>query len=154
MMLTIPMTNTFKNFAVIFSLTVLSAFSAGAWTIFGSQESALKDKLKSGDRYMERADAAYEAGNMERASGYYEKALQRYGYIDKKDPGFMEGIAAVRISYCATQYTNAAIAFAEAQIEEIDEENAKESAEKDDAPVQSSTPQPPTLNPFSLNRFF
>ena len=131
--------------SVFISLSVLTAFSAGAWTIFGSQESALKDKLKSGDRYMERADAAYEAGNMERAGGFYEKAIGRFEYIAKINPDFMDGIAAARIEYCANQYTNAAIAFAEGQIAEADnedqtEEGAVEPEENDDATDDTAAP--------------
>lgn len=88
--------------------TVLSALAlqANAWTIFGSREDSLQDLLRAGDKLMLKAVAANEAGKMERAGGYYRRALQKYEALNKADPGFMDGLAAIRIAYCAKQYTN------------------------------------------------
>ncbi|MBQ6923135.1 MAG: tetratricopeptide repeat protein [Kiritimatiellae bacterium] len=96
--------------------TVLSALAlqANAWTIFGSREDSLQDQLRAGDKLMLKADAAYEAGKMERAGGYYRRALQKYEALNESDPGFMDGLAAIRIAYCAKQYTNT-LAAAEAE---------------------------------------
>ena len=96
--------------------TVLSALAlqANAWTIFGSREDSLQDQLRAGDKLMLKADAAYEAGKMERAGGYYRRALQKYEALNESDPGFMDDLAAIRIAYCAKQYTNT-LAAAEAE---------------------------------------
>lgn len=96
--------------------TVLSALAlqANAWTIFGSREDSLQDLLRAGDKLMLKAVAANEAGKMERAGGYYRRALQKYEALNKADPGFMDGLAAIRIAYCAKQYTNT-LAAAEAE---------------------------------------
>ena len=87
---------------------VLSALAlqANAWTIFGSREDSLQDLLRAGDKLMLKAVAANEAGKMERAGGYYRRTLQKYEALNKADPGFMDGLAAIRIAYCAKQYTN------------------------------------------------
>ena len=93
----------------MFFITLLSsaAIQAGAWTLFGSKEDALADKLRSGDKYLQKADAAYEEGQMERAGKYYGRAIQKYEQLQEADPTYMEGIAGIRLNYCAKQYTNA-----------------------------------------------
>ena len=102
-------------------LTLLSvvALQSGAWTLFGSKEDALADKLRSGDKYLQKADAAFEEGSMERAGKYYGRAIQKYEELKEADPTYMDGIAGIRLSYCAKQYTNAleavAAAIAEAE---------------------------------------
>ncbi len=90
-----------------FALLSSVAVQAGAWTLFGSKEDALADKLRSGDKYLQKADAAYEEGQMERASKYYGRAIQKYEKLQETDPSYMEGIAGIRLNYCAKQYTNA-----------------------------------------------
>ena len=92
---------------VFFTLLSAIAVQAGAWTLFGSKEDALADKLSSGDKYLQKADAAYEDGNMERAGKYYGRAIQKYEQLNAADPTYMDGIAGLRLSYCAKQYTNA-----------------------------------------------
>ena len=104
-------------FATFFSALALQA---GAWTLFGSREDALKDQLRTGDKLMLKADAAYEAGKMSRAGGYYSRAIQKYEALHKTDPNFMDGLAAIRIAYCAKQYTNT-LAAAEAEAADADE---------------------------------
>ncbi len=101
----------FKNHAsAFFSLSLLmaaTALQANAWTLFGSREDALDDQLRAGDKLMLKADSAYEAGKLSRAEGYYMRAMRKYESIHNADPDFMDGIAAIRIAYCARQYTNA-----------------------------------------------
>ena len=89
--------------------TLLSAVAlqSGAWTLFGSKEDALADKLRSGDKYLQKADAAYEGGKMSNAGKYYGRAIKKYEEIKEADPTFMDGIAGIRLDYCAKQYTNA-----------------------------------------------
>ena len=112
-------------FATFFSALALQA---GAWTIFGSREDALKDQLRTGDKLMLKADAAYEAGRMSRAGGYYSRAIQKYEALHKTDPNFMDGLAAIRIAYCAKQYTNT-LASAEAEAADAAEVEAADAAE-------------------------
>ena len=112
-------------FATFFSALALQA---GAWTIFGSREDALKDQLRTGDKLMLKADAAYEAGKMSRAGGYYARAMQKYEALHKTDPNFMDGLAAIRIAYCAKQYTNT-LASAEAEAADAAEVEAADAAE-------------------------
>ena len=97
-----------------FALLASVAIHAGAWTFFGSREDALADKLRSGDKLMQKAEAAYEDGNMERAGKYYVRAIQKYEKLQEIDPTYMEGIAGIRLNYCAKQYTNALEAVAAA----------------------------------------
>jgi tetratricopeptide (TPR) repeat protein len=97
---------TIRHFA-IFTLLSAAALQSGAWTLFGSKEDALADKLRSGDKYLQKADAAYEGGKMSNAGKYYGRAIQKYEEIKETDPTFMDGIAGIRLDYCAKQYTNA-----------------------------------------------
>ena len=124
------------------------ALQAGAWTLFGSREDALKDQLRTGDKLMLKADAAYEAGRMSRAGGYYARAMQKYEALHKTDPNFMDGLAAIRIAYCAKQYTNT-LASAEAEAADADEVGAADAAEAGAAgaaevskPQAAQPPQP------------
>lgn len=112
--------------------TVLSALAlqANAWTIFGSREDSLQDQLRAGDKLMLKADAAYEAGKMERAGGYYRRALQKYEALNESDPGFMDGLAAIRIAYCAKQYTNV-LEAASAGVAEVGADGAAEAEAAD-----------------------
>ena len=112
--------------------TVLSALAlqANAWTIFGSREDSLQDLLRAGDKLMLKADAAYEAGKMERAGGYYRRALQKYEALNESDPGFMDGLAAIRIAYCAKQYTNV-LEAASAGVAEVGADGAAEAEAAD-----------------------
>ena len=107
--------------------TVLSALAlqANAWTIFGSREDSLQDLLRAGDKLMLKAVAANEAGKMERAGGYYRRALQKYEALNESDPGFMDGLAAIRIAYCAKQYTNV-LEAASAGVAEVGADGAAE----------------------------
>ena len=99
-------------------LVVGLSLQSGAWTIFGSKEDALADKLRAGDKLMLKADEAYKDGKPSRASAYYDRALHKYEALMEADPGFMDGIAAIRIAYCAKQYTNALEAVASAKAAE------------------------------------
>ena len=107
------------------------AIQADAWTLFGSKEDALADKLRSGDKYLQKADAAYEEGQMERAGKYYGRAIQKYEKLQETDPTYMNGIAGLRLNYCAKQYTNALEAI-EAALEAA---NAAEAESPDGAEV-------------------
>ena len=120
----------------MFFITLLSsaAIQAGAWTLFGSKEDALADKLRSGDKYLQKADAAYEEGQMERAGKYYGRAIQKYEQLQEADPTYMEGIAGIRLNYCAKQYTNALEAI-EAALEAA---NAAEAEAPDGAEVAAA----------------
>lgn len=114
----------------LFLLAALAAFlaiDAGAWSLFGSKEGALRNRLSSADKLMARADAAYEAGDMARASALYNRALGLYGQVNTADATFMEGIAAHRITYCASQYTNAMAA-----VELRDDPNAQDAEDEGD----------------------
>ena len=96
------------------TLLFAAALQAGAWTLFGSKEDALADKLRAGDKFMQKAEAAFEDGKMPRASKYYERAIQKYEQLKDADPTYMDGLAAIRLAYCAKQYTNALEAVAAA----------------------------------------
>ena len=89
------------------TLLSAAALQAGAWTLFGSKEDALADTLRAGDKFMQKAEAAFEDGKMPRASKYYERAIQKYEQLRDADPTYMDGLPAIRLSYCAKQYTNA-----------------------------------------------
>ena len=102
---------TIRHIAV-FTLLSAIALQSGAWTLFGSKEDALADKLRSGDKYLQKADAAYEGGKMSNAGKYYGRAIQKYEEIKEADPTFMDGIAGIRLDYCAKQYTNTLEAIA------------------------------------------
>ncbi len=125
-----------------FTLLASVAIHAGAWTLFGSKEDALADKLRSGDKYLQKADAAYEEGQMERAGKYYVRAIQKYEKLQETDPTYMEGIAGIRLNYCAKQYTNALVAI-EAALEAADaaEVGAADAAEASQ-PQAAQPPQP------------
>ena len=128
----------------ISTLLVFSmALQSGAWTLFGSREDALADKLSSGDKCLQKADAAFEDGKMERAGKYYGRAIQKYEEIKKADPTFMDGIAGIRLDYCAKQYTNAleAVAAAEAGAAGAAEVGAAGASEAS-KPQAAQPPQP------------
>ena len=124
-----------------FTLLSAIAIQAGAWTLFGSKEDALADKLRSGDKYLQKADAAYEEGQMERAGKYYERAIQKYEKLQEADPTFMEGIAGIRLNYCSKQYTNAleAVAAAAAAAAEAKAADAAEAEAPDGAEVGAAS---------------
>ena len=124
-----------------FTLLSAIAIQAGAWTLFGSKEDALADKLRSGDKYLQKADAAYEEGQMERAGKYYERAIQKYEKLQEADPTFMEGIAGIRLNYCSKQYTNAleAVAAAAAAAAEAKAADAAEAEAPDEAEVGAAS---------------
>ena len=42
------------------TLLFAAALQAGAWTLFGSKEDALADKLRAGDKFMQKAEAAFD----------------------------------------------------------------------------------------------
>ena len=112
-----------------FTLLSAAALQSGAWTIFGSKEDALADKLRSGDKYLQKADAAYEDGKMSNAGKYYGRAIQKYEEIKEADPTFMDGIAGIRLDYCAKQYTNALEAISAAMAADAAEAGAADAAE-------------------------
>ena len=114
---------------VFFTLLSVVALQSGAWTLFGSKEDALADKLRSGDKYLQKADAAYEDGKMSSAGKYYGRAIQKYEEIKEADPTFMDGIAGIRLDYCAKQYTNALEAISAAMAAETAEVAASDEAE-------------------------
>ena len=103
---------------VVAALVAGLSLQACAWTIFGSKEDALADRLRAGDKLMLKADEAYKEGKPSRAGAYYDRALRKYETLMEADPGFMDGIAAIRIAYCARQYTNALEAVAAAKATE------------------------------------
>jgi tetratricopeptide (TPR) repeat protein len=110
------------------------ALQSGAWTLFGSKSDALADKLRSGDKYLQKADTAFEEGRMERAGKYYGRAIQKYEELKEADPTYMDGIAGIRLTYCAKQYTNALEAVAAAIAEaEAGAANAAEAGAPDGA---------------------
>ena len=117
------------NHIALCALLSAVAFQADAWTLFGSKEDALADKLRSGDKYLQKADAAYEDGKMERAGKYYGRAIQKYEELNEADPTYMDGIAAIRLGYCAKQYTNALEAVSAAKATETTEAGAPDEAE-------------------------
>ncbi len=119
---------TIRHIAV-FTLLSAAALQSGAWTLFGSKEDALADKLRSGDKYLQKADAAYEDGKMSNAGKYYGRAIQKYEEIKETDPTFMDGIAGIRLDYCAKQYTNALEAISAAMAAETAEVAAADAAE-------------------------
>ncbi len=131
-----------KNYPhTLFTLVLLVAtvaFQCRAWTIFGSREDALEDQLRSGDKFMLKADAAFEAGKMSRASNYYTRAIKKYEILKEADPGFMDGIASIRLAYCAKQYTNALEAVAAAAEEAAAAAAAAEETAKADSPAGGS----------------
>ena len=100
---------TFSKFILPVLLAGL-ALPSGAWTLFSSREGALRDRLGSGAKLMARADAAYDAGDMALASRYYGRALEKFEAVQKADPDFMDGLAALHIAHCAEFYSNAVAA--------------------------------------------
>ena len=121
------------------------SLQACAWTIFGSKEDALADRLRAGDKLMLKADEAYKEGKPSRAGAYYDRALRKYETLMEADPGFMDGIAAIRIAYCARQYTNALEAVAAAKAAEAagEAEVSKHQAAQPPQPQAAQPPQPP-----------
>ena len=120
------------------------SLQACAWTIFGSKEDALADRLRAGDKLMLKADEAYKEGKPSRAGAYYDRALRKYETLMEADPGFMDGIAAIRIAYCARQYTNALEAVAAAKAAEAagEAEVSKHQAAQPPQPQAAQPPQP------------
>ncbi len=121
-------------FSLFILLLALVTPHADAWTLFGSKNDALTDRLRSGDKLMLKADSAYEAGKMSRASGYYARAIKKYEALNEADPGFMDGIAAIRIAYCARQYTNALEAVSATEAEAAEKEKADETTDVKEGP--------------------
>ena len=119
---------TFRQIA-FFTLLSAAALQSGAWTLFGSREDALADKLRAGDKFMQKADAAFEDGKMERAGKYYERAIQKYDDLKEADPTYMDGLAGIRLAYCAKQYTNALEAVAAAAAAAAEAKAAADAAE-------------------------
>jgi tetratricopeptide (TPR) repeat protein len=145
-----------EKIRVISTAAVLAslALQASAWTIFGSKEDALADKLRAGDKLMLRADEAYKDGKPSRAGAYYDRALRKYEALMKSDPGYMGGIAAIRIAYCAKQYTNAleAVAAAKAAGAAGEAEVSKHQAAQPPQPQAAQPPQPPAAEAAQLPR--
>ncbi len=134
---------------VVAALVAGLSLQACAWTIFGSKEDALADRLRAGDKLMLKADEAYKEGKPSRAGAYYDRALRKYETLMEADPGFMDGIAAIRIAYCARQYTNAleAVAAAKAAGAAGEAEVSKHQAAQPPQPQAAQPPQPQAAQP-------
>lgn len=81
----------------------LAAQTAGAWSLFGTSSSNAAGRLKSADRLLEKADTAFEEGDVAAAGKGYVRALEKYRVIAKDYPEFNDGIAAIRVDYCISQ---------------------------------------------------
>lgn len=92
-----------KLFLACLGATFLTVAPACAWSLFGSSASNAAGRLKSADRLLEKADAAFEEGNVEAAARGYAHALDKYRVINSNYPEFNDGIAAIRIEYCEGQ---------------------------------------------------
>ncbi len=110
------------------------SLQAGAWTIFGSREDALADRLRAGDKFMLKADEALKDGDPSLAGRYYDRAIRKYEALNAAEPGYMDGIAAIRIEYCARQYTNS-LAAAESQKSEVEGQKSEVEGQKPEVEV-------------------
>ncbi len=73
-----------------------------AWSLFGSGSTS-EGRFKSADKLLEKADVAFYNADYLGASNGYERASEKYSSINRDDPGFQNGIADIRLSYCASQ---------------------------------------------------
>lgn len=139
----------------------VAAIDAGAWSVFGSKEGAMRNRLASGDKLMARADEALDKADLDKARALYERALKHFREIEEADPLFMDGVASVRIAYCAGQWTNAVAAAEAAAAGEADggdgagEEKAEGDEEEPEEPetpviVKKTEPEPP---PYDMRNF-
>lgn len=141
---------------VLFILAA-AAIDAGAWSVFGSKDGAMRNRLSSGDKLMARADEAFDKAELEKACALYQRAIKRFRDIEEIDPLFMDGVAGVRIAYCAGQWTNAVTA-AEAAAAEAgggeggETDDGEEAEEEPDTPVliKNAEPEPP---PYDMANF-
>lgn len=141
---------------VFVTLLAAVALDAHAWSMFGSKEGALRNRLSSGDKLMARADEAFDKADNKKAIALYERAINHFREVESADPTFMDGVATLRIAYCAGQWTNAVSAVNSAAkatpADEDDDEEDDEEEEEDVPPVivKKTEPEPP---PYDMRNF-
>lgn len=87
----------------LFSLCLLTAFTASAWSIFGSSEGNTQSRLKAADKLLEKADNAFVEELYDIASNGYVRAMERYRAIERDDPEYQDGLPSIRVAYCMQQ---------------------------------------------------
>lgn len=125
-------------------LVAVAALDACAWSIFGSKEGAMRNRLSSGDKLMSRADEAFGKSELEKAGALYQRAMVHFREVDAADPTFMDGLAALRIAYCAGQWTNvmeaAKVAVTDGKNVDVDDDTDDEEDEDDDGEGDEDVP--------------
>ena len=93
-----------KSFLLLVAATFLAAApDVGAWALFGSSTGNSQGRMKSADKLLEKADTAFFEGDFGNASNVYAKAREKYADLEKSDPGYEDGLPAIRLAYCDEQ---------------------------------------------------
>ena len=121
----VTMSTTLARIATAVALA-LAAQTSSAWALFGSSSANAAGRLKSADRLLEKADAAFEAGDVEAAGNGYSRAYDKYRVIERDYPEFNDGIAKIRLAYCRSQLAECGVS--EPQPEDGDGATAPDAA--------------------------
>lgn len=95
------------------ALLLLAVMPAQAFSLFPGRKDAIEAHLRRADALLERADAAYDAGETGAARRLYAEALERYEELHSKQPDLHDGLPQFRLDYCRGQ-------LASLEIEETD----------------------------------
>lgn len=85
------------------ALIALAVPHAHALALFGSSLSNAAGRMKSAERLLEKADAAFDRGELAAASNGYARAANKFEDISRDYPDFSDGLPAIRMAYCLDQ---------------------------------------------------
>lgn len=85
------------------ALVALAAPEARALALFGTSLSNASGRMKSAERLLEKADTAFDRGELQAASNGYARAAEKFAVIARDYPEFSDGLAEIRMAYCVDQ---------------------------------------------------
>lgn len=95
-----------KRIATLFAASALLALAApdsSALALFGSSLSNASGRMRSAERLLEKADTAFDRGELQAASNGYARAADKFAGIARDYPDFSDGLPEIRMAYCIDQ---------------------------------------------------